>query len=105
MVAISRACSVSLMPSALRAVRDCARRRLRFSKDAGVVSAVAIEFGEHEGLEGVVNGGGDFSGDDAVAFGVDEEDACGGVKLVEISATRSCSELRAKRYAASIIGR
>ena len=46
--------------------------------------AVAVELGKHEGLERVVDGGGDFGGDDAVAFGVDEEDACGGVELVEI---------------------
>jgi hypothetical protein len=46
--------------------------------------AAVIEFGKHEGVEGVVNGGGDFGGDDAVALRVDQEDAGSVVEFAEI---------------------
>ena len=57
---------------------------MRFSKSCGRGLAVAIELGEHEGVEGVVDGGGDLCGDDAVALRVDDEDAGGGVEFAEV---------------------
>ncbi len=53
-------------------------------KEPGRGFAVAVQLGEHQGVEGVVHGGRDFCGDDAVALGVDDEDSCGGVELAEI---------------------
>ena len=47
-------------------------------------SSVAVELGKHERVEGVVHGGGDLRGDDAVALCVDDQDACGGIELVEV---------------------
>src|SRR5581483_831745 len=46
--------------------------------------AVLVELVKQERVEGVVNGGGDFGGDDAVALRVDDEDAGGGVELREV---------------------
>ncbi len=79
-MAISRACSV--LAHAERVARGAGLREpeVEVLEEAGRGSSVAVELGKHEGLEGVVDGGGDFGGDDAVALGVDDEDAGGGVE-------------------------
>lgn len=46
-------------------------------EEPGGSFSVAVELGEHEGLEGVVNGGGNLCGDDAVALGVDDQNTGG----------------------------
>jgi hypothetical protein len=51
MFAISRAFSFSVLPSALRAVTDCANSRLIFSNGSGVVFATAIQLAEHESMK------------------------------------------------------
>ena len=83
MVAISRAPSLPVMPSALRAVTDWASRRLRFSNKLGRGFSVLIEFGEHQGMERVMDRGCDFGRDDAVSLGVDEQNASGGTKVAQ----------------------
>ncbi len=53
-------------------------------EESGRGLSVAVQLGEHERLEGVVDGGGDLCRDDAVALGVDDEDAGGGVEIAQV---------------------
>src|SRR5436190_22526421 len=83
MVAISRAFSCSLLPNALRAVIDCANRRLSFSNSAGVFP-VMIEFSKHEGVKGVMDGGGNLRRNNSMSFSVHQQDARCSVEFVEV---------------------
>jgi hypothetical protein len=69
----------------VHAERVASRDRLRQAKievfeQVRCGLSVLIEIGEHQGVEGVVDGGGNLCCDDAVSLGIDEKDPGGGLE-------------------------